>query len=122
MNSTVGVRNSPEWTTRSPFFPVPNFVLQPACTATLHIGPRGLLRQVELSRQTQGLVCFVEAGHYQSGRSLVGCLAQITLVQRQASGWNVHFRGLEWLSILVELETDREGSKPQGQWRCSELE
>ena len=90
-----------------PSLPIPGFVMLPACTATLHIGLPELLRQVHLTRHNQGLACLVEAGHYQSGGPLTGCLVQITRVDRQASGWTVHFRGLERLTILMELQTDQ---------------
>jgi len=90
--------------------PIPNFVLLPACTATLHIGPAGLLRQIALARQSNGLVCLVEASHYQAGRGPIGCLAEITTVTRQATGWLVSFRGLCRLRLLLELQTD------QGPW------
>ena len=90
-----------------PNLPIPGFVMLPACTAALHIGLPELLRQVQLTRHNHGLACLVEAGHYQSGGPLVGCLVQITQVVRQATGWTVHFRGLQRLSILLELQTDQ---------------
>ncbi|MBN9414847.1 MAG: LON peptidase substrate-binding domain-containing protein [Candidatus Eremiobacteraeota bacterium] len=86
--------------------PIPHFVLLPACTATLHLGPPELLRQVELAGRNRGLACLVEAHHYQQGRGLTGCLAQITRVVRQPTGWNVSFRGLQRLALMYELQTD----------------
>jgi hypothetical protein len=87
--------------------PVPHFVLLPACTVTLHLGPLELRRQVELAGQTRGLICLVEAGHYARGDSLVGCLAEVTRVTRQATGWNVLFTGLRRLALSLEMRTDR---------------
>lgn len=87
--------------------PIPHFVMLPACTATLHFGVPELLRQVELAGQSHGLACLVEARHYQSGQALTGCLVQISRVVRLATGWNVSFRGLQRLTLLYELQTDR---------------
>ena len=87
--------------------PVPHFVMLPACTATLHFGVPELLRQVELAGQSHGLACLVEARHYESAQGLTGCLVQITKVVRLATGWNVSFRGLQRLTLLYELQTDR---------------
>ena len=86
--------------------PIPHFVMLPACTATLHLGVPELLRQVKLAGRNRGLACLVEAQHYASGQGLTGCMVQITRVVRQATGWNVSFRGIQRLSLLFELQTD----------------
>ena len=87
--------------------PIPHFVLLPACTVTLHIGPPALLRQVLLAQNTSGLCCVVEANHYQAGQAPVGCLAEVTGVCRQSTGWNVSLTGLRRLDIRLELQTDK---------------
>jgi len=78
----------------------------PACTATLYLGLPELLLQVQLTRHNQGLACLLEAGHRQAERCWVAW-CRITQVARLATRWNVHFRGLQRLTVLLELQTDK---------------
>ncbi len=105
----------------TPAFPVPNLVLFPGCTVTLHISHPALLKQLEAATSRESLVCLSQA--QDNTPANVGCLAEVRRVQRVKGGFQVTLAGLERMRLHCELSTGEAQfwageTLPSDEWRA----
>lgn len=87
----------------APAFPVPNMVLFPGCTVTLHVSQPGLLQQLKAAATRKSLVCVAQTQDKEPAS--VGCLAEVRKVQQVRGGYQVTLAGLERMRLHCELDS-----------------